>query len=615
MEEPLCCCEYVDRKGERNHLVACFCDCEDLDEGCERWLTCKSLPPGTLERIADAIADRVRVPWFTGAVKINISLVPPLLMLPVFLHVAALHFLLALVILTSLPMVVLWYYYLTHRRKERTLFFLSLGLFSLGYMYCVFLQEVVPRGHVGYSQVVVLTCGLILMLAALSRAKKDPGYLSSPTSNDKSSCRVMDLPSKKVTGSCNGLHGVTTSGATGGRTVNGETKGYSRLSAEEPEGIKKDWCTKCQLVRPARAGHCRLCGRCVRRLDHHCVWINSCVGEQNHQAFILALSLFMLTSLYGILLTLDTVCRGRTPFVALFYCPGAYSDYRAELHEVLEEYKEGAAKFIGMPDTVLYCSLQDPVAPCPSGYNTNKELQGSVMIGAIEGGDILEERLRSARETAKRPVGGFLLDGFQGCAMAKETKLKLIASVTAELPEDKPRIIHGIGKPDEVLECIERGVDVFESFFPFQVTERGCALSFSYDYHPNSDAAILKQNRAQDPEKNNAEKDQDEIFRADSAITPFEIFLKDKRYQDDFGPLLEGCSCYCCQRHTRAYVHHLLVTNELLAGVLLMMHNFQHYFSFFSAIRDALRDNKLDQLKKLIFRQALQGSANAKPGQ
>jgi len=54
------------------------------------------------------------------------------------------------------------------------------------------------------------------------------------------------------------------------------------------------------------------------------------------------------------------------------------------------------------------------------------------------------------------------------------------------------------------------------------------------------------------------------------------------------------------------------VSSELLAGVLLMMHNFQHYFSFFSAIRDALRDDKLDQLKKLIFRQALQGPENAK---
>ncbi|KAJ7402876.1 GRAM domain-containing protein 1C [Pitangus sulphuratus] len=277
------------------------------EESSLKWLACKSLPPGALESIADTIADRLRVPWFSGAVKINVSLVPPLVLLPVLLHVAALHFLLGLLVLTSLPVVLLWYYYLTHRRKERTLFFLSLGLFSLGYMYYVFLQEVVPRGHVQHSQVVALTCGLILMLAALTRAKKDPGYLPIPTGNEKPS--HQGLPNRNVRGSSSGLHGAASS-----RAVNGEAKGYSRVAADEPEGVKKDWCTKCQLVRPARAGHCRLCG--------------SCVGEQNHQAFILALSFFMLTSVYGITLTLHTICRGRTPFVALFYCPGAYSDYR-----------------------------------------------------------------------------------------------------------------------------------------------------------------------------------------------------------------------------------------------------------------------------------------------
>ncbi|XP_059693994.1 palmitoyltransferase ZDHHC23 isoform X1 [Haemorhous mexicanus] len=327
MEEPLCCCEYVDRRGRRNHLAACCCDCEELDDGCDRWLTCKSLPPGALERIGDSIADRLRVPWFSGAVKINVSLVPPLVLLPVFLHVAALHFLLGLIILTSLPAVVLWYYYLTHRRKERTLFFLSLGLFSLGYMYYVFLREVVPRGHVEHSQVVTLTCGLILMLAALSRAKKDPGYLPILAGNERPS--LQDLHNKSIRGSSSELHGI--SGAASSRAVNGEAKGYCRMSAEQPAGVKKDWCTKCQLLRPARAGHCRLCGRCVRRLDHHCVWINSCVGEQNHQAFILALSFFMLTSVYGIILTLHTICRGRSLFVALFYCPGAYSDYSSAL--------------------------------------------------------------------------------------------------------------------------------------------------------------------------------------------------------------------------------------------------------------------------------------------
>uniref|UniRef100_A0A4X2L523 Queuine tRNA-ribosyltransferase accessory subunit 2 n=1 Tax=Vombatus ursinus TaxID=29139 RepID=A0A4X2L523_VOMUR len=275
----------------------------------------------------------------------------------------------------------------------------------------------------------------------------------------------------------------------------------------------------------------------------------------------------------------------------------------AEHYEVLEEYKEGIGKFIGMPESMFYCSLHDPVNPCPAGYVTNKVLRSCVMIGVIEGGDILEERLRSARETAKRPVGGFLLDGFHGDAMTKETRLQLISAVTAELPEDKPRLICGIGQPDEVLECIEAGVDLFESFFPYQVTERGCALSFSFDYQPNPEDTLLQQN---------GEKEEGEIGDCIDKVTTtkrvpetsFEINLKEKKYRDDFGPVVEGCSCYCCKNHSRAYVHHLLVTNELLAGVLLMIHNFQHYFGFFCAIREALRKDRLGQLKELICRQA-----------
>lgn len=76
------------------------------------------------------------------------------------------------------------------------------------------------------------------------------------------------------------------------------------------------------------------------------------------------------------------------------------------------------------------------------------------------------------------------------------------------------------------------------------------------------------------------------------------------RYQEDFDPLVRGCSCYCCKNHTRAYVHHLLVTNELLAGVLLMIHNFEHYFGFFHSIREALKNDRLAKLKELIHRQA-----------
>ncbi|XP_055115534.1 queuine tRNA-ribosyltransferase accessory subunit 2 isoform X2 [Symphalangus syndactylus] len=347
----------------------------------------------------------------------------------------------------------------------------------------------------------------------------------------------------------------------------------------------------------------------------------------------------------------------------------------AEHHEVLTEYKEGVGKFIGMPESLLYCSLHDPVSPCPAGYVTSKSvsvwsvagrvemtvskfmaiqqalqpdwfqclsdgevsckeatsikrvrksvdrsllfldnclrlqeesevLQKSVIIGVIEGGDVMEERLRSARETAKRPVGGFLLDGFQGNPTTLETRLCLLSSVTAELPEDKPRLISGVSRPDEVLECIERGVDLFESFFPYQVTERGCALTFRFDYQPNPEETLLQQNGTQEEIKCMDQIKKIETTGCNQEITSFEINLKEKKYQEDFNPLVRGCSCYCCKNHTRAYIHHLLVTNELLAGVLLMMHNFEHYFGFFHSIREALKSDKLAQLKELIHRQA-----------
>ncbi|XP_030060811.1 queuine tRNA-ribosyltransferase accessory subunit 2 [Microcaecilia unicolor] len=348
----------------------------------------------------------------------------------------------------------------------------------------------------------------------------------------------------------------------------------------------------------------------------------------------------------------------------------------AEYQEVLEDYKQGIGKFVGMPDSVFYCSLQDPVTTCPTGFNTNKTVsvwggggrlemtplkfisiqhalqadwfqclsdgevvpggnsrkrakksvdrslvfldeclrlqeaslvpKKSVMIGAIEGGEVPEERLRSARETATRPVGGFVLNGFQGDVMDKNNRLKLIAAVTGELPEDKPRLIHGVGKPDEVLECVERGVDLFESCFPYQVTERGCALSFNYNYQLNPETAVLDPSEIPEPEKNgespddNEEPDQDRL-----QMTAFEISLSTKRYQDDFRPLIQGCHCYSCRNHTRAYIHHLLTSNELLAEILLMIHNFQHYFGFFHAIRQALKDSQLPQLKDLINKQSL----------
>ncbi|XP_018529369.1 queuine tRNA-ribosyltransferase accessory subunit 2 isoform X1 [Lates calcarifer] len=350
----------------------------------------------------------------------------------------------------------------------------------------------------------------------------------------------------------------------------------------------------------------------------------------------------------------------------------------AEHQEVLEEFKDGFRKFAGLHDTLLYCSLHDPAAPCPTGYTTNKtvsvwgsggrieltvakfmalqkivqpdwyqsmadgetwqnntsrkrvrksvdrtlthldeclvvhqnsqELDGVEVFGVVEGGDILEERVRSARETAKRPVAGFCLDGLQTGSMDQTLRTQLIAAVTKELPEDKPRLLQGVGRPDEVLACVEAGMDLFESFFPFQVTERGCALCFDFNISPDPERAgrappaVLELNGGERDTAGETQPNGDHNLDDQTQMTSFEIDLKDKRYQDDFRPLVEGCGCYCCKNHQRAYLHHLLVTNELLAGVLLMIHNTAHYHGFFGALREALANDQLDLLKDRVLR-------------
>ncbi|XP_072116744.1 palmitoyltransferase ZDHHC23-B isoform X3 [Mobula birostris] len=264
----LCCCEYINHHGERTHILASCCDCEDLDEACDRCLKGKSVSSQNIKRISDTVSDRLRIPWLlgTGAKKIDVTILPPLVFLPIFLHIAALHFFLALVILTSLPILVLWYYYVTHQKKGHTLFFLSLGLFSLGYMYYLFLTEVMPRGNISSVHLIAITSGLVLTLTSLAQTKKDPGYLRTDHGS---------VPIKKVQRNDISLHNVN--GTSQIQPVGRDTS--SKMNPSVPNGklqmdqteFKKDWCTVCKILKPPRSGHCRICASCVQRLDHHCV--------------------------------------------------------------------------------------------------------------------------------------------------------------------------------------------------------------------------------------------------------------------------------------------------------------------------------------------------------
>lgn len=216
--------------------------------------------------MADVVTDRIRVPWlWGGARKVDLTVIPPLVILPILLHLAAFHFLLGMVVLTALPGLVLWYYYFTHRKKGRTLFFLSLALFSLAYMYYLFITEVHPRGDVGLVQLAVVTVGVIFTLAALIHTKRDPGIVR-PNQEDVHSTVTYYSPLADRDAAVNG-----------GRqdvmmTVANRAGSSEQSIVEQKESSRRNWCPVCRVGRPPRAGHCRICGVCVLRLDHHCVW-------------------------------------------------------------------------------------------------------------------------------------------------------------------------------------------------------------------------------------------------------------------------------------------------------------------------------------------------------
>lgn len=217
----------------------------------------------SLSKVADVIKDRVRVPWlWGGARKVDLSIIPPLFLLPALLHLAALHFLLGMLVLTALPVLVMWYYYFTHYKKGRTLFFLSLALFSLGYMYYLFMTEVLPGGNISLVQVSVVTAGVALTLVALVHTKQEPG--------------VVLLSQKPVPCTARGDSSLADKDAAMDGTrqaAAGRTETSSEQEHMEPEeNVRRNWCTTCRVPRPPRAGHCRICGVCVLRLDHHCVW-------------------------------------------------------------------------------------------------------------------------------------------------------------------------------------------------------------------------------------------------------------------------------------------------------------------------------------------------------
>ena len=145
----------------------------------------------------------------------------------------------------------------------------------------------------------------------------------------------------------------------------------------------------------------------------------------------------------------------------------------------------------------------------------------------------------------------------------------------------------GLFTPVEIVEAMLMGIHLFDSVICSQTAERGCAMNFAFDLKINSAGNIsIPSKKVKQEEVEGKQKD----------LSSFEMDLHCDEFTDDMSPLVDGCMCYCCVRYTRAYLHHLLVTKEMLAEVLLMIHNLHHWKSFFQHLKRHRENSTLETL-------------------
>lgn len=172
------------------------------------------------------------------------------------------------------------------------------------------------------------------------------------------------------------------------------------------------------------------------------------------------------------------------------------------------------------------------------------------LFGIVQGGEFEDLRKKSAIETVKLDFDGYSIGG-TSVGEDKDTMYNMIDYAIKYLPEDKPRYLMGVGDPIDIVEGVIRGVDMFDCVLPTRLARHGNAFT--------------KYGR---------------------------INLKNLKYKDDFSSIEDGCDCYTCKNYSKAYIRHLITSDETLGGRLLSIHNIRFLIKLTEELREAIKQNK-----------------------
>lgn len=190
-----------------------------------------------------------------------------------------------------------------------------------------------------------------------------------------------------------------------------------------------------------------------------------------------------------------------------------------------------------------------------------------LLFAIVQGGVYEDLRQESARQLTEIGFDGYAIGGV-AVGEPRETMKDILAWTIPLLPEDKPRYLMGLGKPEEIVRAVEAGVDMFDCVIPTREGRHGRLFVWKDGVILNSfqNPGILKQ--VQD----------DNTFYATINIT-------NEKYREDFTPIDPLCDCYACKNYTKAYVRHLFSVGEPFGAHLASTHNLRFYMKLTEMLR------------------------------
>ena len=191
----------------------------------------------------------------------------------------------------------------------------------------------------------------------------------------------------------------------------------------------------------------------------------------------------------------------------------------------------------------------------------HKNTEKQALFGIIQGGMYKDLREQSAKEILELDLPGYAVGGLS-VGEPKELMYEVLDYTVPLMPEDKPRYLMGVGSPDDLLEGVIRGIDMFDCVLPTRIARNGTAMT-----------SVGK------------------------------VVVRNAKYARDFGPLDPNCDCYCCKNYTRAYIRHLVKANEILASRLITTHNLHFLLNLMKQVREAIMEDRLLDFKEEFFEQ------------